>query len=207
MSSFVHLHVHSEYSLLDGLARIKDLVKHTKAMGMPALALTDHGMMHGAIEFYRAASAQGIKPIIGIETYLVPVGRRMTDREPNVDDKRFHLLLLAQNQTGYRNLLRLASAAQLQGFYYRPRIDRELLAEHSEGLIATTGCLAGEVPRLLMQGQETAGARTPRLVGGCLRARSLPGRVAGTRHPRAHPGQSPARAVGAGVQPQTRCHE
>lgn len=154
MSSFVHLHVHSEYSLLDGLARIKDLAKHARAMDMPALALTDHGMMHGAIEFYRTAAAQGIKPIIGVETYLVPVGRRMSDREANVDDKRFHLLLLAQNKTGYNNLLRLASAAQLQGFYYRPRIDRELLAECNEGLIATTGCMAGEVPRLLMQGQE-----------------------------------------------------
>jgi DNA polymerase-3 subunit alpha len=154
MTSFVHLHVHSEYSLLDGLARIKDLIKNTKAMEMPALALTDHGMMHGAIEFYRAASAQDVKPIIGVETYLVPVGRRMTDREANIDDKRFHLLLLAQNRTGYNNLLRLASAAQLQGFYYRPRIDRELLAEHNAGLIATTGCMAGEVPRLLMQGQE-----------------------------------------------------
>ena len=154
MNNFVHLHVHSEYSLLDGLARIKDLVKHAHAMDMPALALTDHGMMHGAIEFYRTATAQGIKPIIGIETYLVPVGRRMTDKEANIDDKRFHLLLLAQNNTGYSNLLKLASAAQLQGFYYRPRIDRDLLAQHSEGLIATTGCMAGEVPRLLAQGQE-----------------------------------------------------
>jgi DNA polymerase III subunit alpha len=154
MSNFVHLHVHSEYSLLDGLARIKDLVSHAKQMDMPALALTDHGMMHGAIEFYRAAAAQGIKPIIGVETYLTAIGRHMTDKEPNVDDKRFHLLLLAQNNIGYRNLLQIATTAQLEGFYYRPRVDREFLAQHSEGLIATTGCLAGELPRLLMQGQD-----------------------------------------------------
>ena len=154
MNDFVHLHVHSEYSLLDGLARLKDLVSHAKAMGMPALALTDHGMMHGVIEFYRAATGQGIKPIIGIETYLTAVGRRMTDKEANVDDKRFHLLLLAQDNVGYKNLLKIASAAQLEGFYYRPRVDREFLARHSDGLIATTGCLAGEVPRLLIQGRE-----------------------------------------------------
>jgi DNA polymerase-3 subunit alpha len=154
MNNFVHLHVHSEYSLLDGLARLKDLVSQTKAMEMPALALTDHGMMHGAIQFYRAATAQGIKPIVGIETYLTAVGRRMTDKEANVDDKRFHLLLLAQNNAGYQNLLKIASAAQLEGFYYRPRVDREFLAQHNEGLIATTGCLAGEVPRLLVQGKE-----------------------------------------------------
>jgi DNA polymerase-3 subunit alpha len=154
MGNFVHLHVHSEYSLLDGLARIKDLVSHAKQMEMPALALTDHGMMHGAIEFYRAATGQGIKPIIGIETYLTAIGRRLTDKEPNVDDKRFHLLLLALDNTGYRNLLQIATTAQLEGFYYRPRIDREFLAEHSQGLIATTGCLAGELPRLLMRGQE-----------------------------------------------------
>ncbi len=154
MNNFVHLHVHSEYSLLDGLARIKDLVSCANAMGMPALALTDHGAMYGALEFYRTAQSRGIKPIIGLETYLTPLGRRMSDREANVDDKRFHLLLLAQNNTGYQNLLKIASASQLEGFYYRPRIDREFLADHNEGLIATTGCGSGEIPRLLIQGEE-----------------------------------------------------
>jgi DNA polymerase-3 subunit alpha len=152
MSDFVHLHVHSEYSLLDGLGRVKDLVSHAAELNMPALALTDHGTMHAAIEFYLEAKKRGIKPIVGIETYLTAVGRRMTDRQPGVDDKRFHQLLLAQNDLGYKNLLELATASQLEGFYYKPRIDREFLAEHAEGLIATSGCMAGEIPRLLDQG-------------------------------------------------------
>jgi DNA polymerase-3 subunit alpha len=152
MSNFVHLHVHSEYSLLDGLGHVKGLVRRAAELNMPALALTDHGTMHAAIEFYSEAKKQGIKPIIGIESYLTPVGRRMTDRQSGVDDKRYHLLLLAQNDTGYQNLLQIASASQLEGFYYKPRIDREFLAEHAEGLIVTTGCMAGEVPRLVAQG-------------------------------------------------------
>ncbi len=153
MTNFVHLHVHSEYSLLDGLSRVKDLVKRAAELDMPALALTDHGTMYAAIEFYREAKKQGVKPIIGVESYLTPIGRRMSDRQPNVDDKRYHLLLLAQNDLGYKNLLKIASASQLEGFYYKPRIDREFLAEHSEGLISTTGCMAGEIPRLLAQGK------------------------------------------------------
>lgn len=152
MSDFVHLHVHSEYSLLDGLGRVKDLVSRAAELNMPALALTDHGTMHAAIEFYREAKKRDIKPIVGIETYLTPVGRRMTDRQSGVDDKRFHQILLAQNALGYKNLLKLASTSQLEGFYYKPRIDREFLAEHAEGLIATSGCMVGEIPRLLNQG-------------------------------------------------------
>ncbi|MEJ2560807.1 MAG: DNA polymerase III subunit alpha [Anaerolineae bacterium] len=152
MSDFVHLHVHSEYSLLDGLSRVKELAKRAAELNMPALALTDHGTMYAAIEFYRAAKKQGIKPIIGMESYLTPVGRRMTDKQPGIDDKRYHLLLLAQNDAGYQNLLKIASASQLEGFYYKPRIDREFLARHAEGLIATTGCMASEIPRLLAQG-------------------------------------------------------
>ena len=153
MDSFVHLHVHSEYSLLDGLGRISDLIGGAVTLGMPALALTDHGNLFAAIEFYRHAKSQGIKPMIGTECYLTAVGRRMKDKEPGIDDKRFHLLLLALDNVGYKNLLQISSAAQLEGFYYRPRIDREYLADHSQGLIATTGCLAGEVPRLLRQGE------------------------------------------------------
>lgn len=145
--SFVHLHVHSEYSLLDGLSRIKGLVAQAKALGQPAIALTDHGTMYGTIEFYRAAQAAGVKPIIGMEAYLSD--GPMTERL----QRRFHLLLLAENQTGYQNLLKLASAAQLEGFYYRPRIDHERLALHSEGLIVTSGCMASEIPRLVSEGQ------------------------------------------------------
>ncbi len=150
--SFVHLHVHSEYSLLDGLSRIPSLVKRAKELGMPALALTDHGAMFGAVRFYRAAKQHGIKPLIGIEAYLAP--RRMADKDPQRDSRAAHLLLLAENDTGYRNLLKIATAGQLDGFYYRPRIDKEFLAAHSEGLICTTGCMSGEVPRALVQGRE-----------------------------------------------------
>jgi len=149
--SFVHLHVHTEYSLLDGLSHIPTLAKRAKEFGMPAIAITDHGAMHGVIEFYQAAHKEGIKPIIGMEAYLATGS--MHDRDPQRDSKRFHLVLLAQNNIGYRNLLQLASKAQLEGYYYHPRIDHELLAEYNEGLICTTGCLSGEVPRALLQGR------------------------------------------------------
>ena len=145
-SDFVHLHVHSEYSLLDGLGRIDDLVDEAVKLGQPALALTDHGAMHGVIEFFRACKAQDVKPIIGVEAYMTQWGRHMTDRDPNKDRVRHHLLLLAQSQTGYQNLLKINSAAQLDGYYYRPRIDADFLAAHSDGLICTTGCMAAEVP-------------------------------------------------------------
>ncbi|HET6447363.1 MAG TPA: DNA polymerase III subunit alpha, partial [candidate division Zixibacteria bacterium] len=148
---FVHLHVHSEFSLLDGLSRIKHLTARANELNMPALALTDHGTMYGTIDFYRACIKAEIKPILGVETYVA--SRRMHYRDPEFDRERFHLLLLAQNQTGYSSLLKLVSAAQLDGFYYRPRIDHEILESHSEGLIATTGCLAGEIPRALKLGQ------------------------------------------------------
>lgn len=150
--SFVHLHVHSEYSLLDGLSKVDKLVERAKSMDMPALALTDHGAMFGSIEFYRAAKKAGVKPIIGMESYMA--ARSMTDRDPQFDSRSFHLLLLAENDVGYRNLLEIASASQLEGFYYRPRVDHEFLAAHNEGLICTTGCLSGEVPRALQRGQE-----------------------------------------------------
>ncbi len=145
--SFVHLHVHSEYSLLDGFSNIKKLVKRAREMGMPALALTDHGTMFGVMEFFNTAKNAGIKPIIGIEAYLA--ARRMGDRDPQLDKKSSHLLLLAESETGYRNLLQIASAAQLEGFYYYPRIDHEFLAQHAEGLICTSGCMSAEIPRLI----------------------------------------------------------
>ncbi len=148
-SDFVHLHVHSEYSLLDGLSQPKALVKRAVELGQPALALTDHGAMHGAIEFFRAAKGAGIKPIIGVEAYLTPYGRAMEGKDPHKDKTRHHLLLLAQNMIGYQNLLKIASDAQLNGYYYKPRIDADYLATHSEGLICTTGCMAAEIPFLL----------------------------------------------------------
>jgi DNA polymerase-3 subunit alpha len=145
--SFVHLHVHSEYSLLDGFSNIPKLVQRAKELDMPALALTDHGTMFGVIDFYNAATKAGIKPIIGVEAYMA--ARGMNDRDPQLDKTSSHLLLLAENETGYRNLLKIASAAQLQGFYYRPRIDHEFLAQHAEGLICTSGCMSAEIPRLI----------------------------------------------------------
>jgi len=147
--SFVHLHVHSEFSLLDGLSRIPALVQRARELEMPALALTDHGAMFGVVDFYHAARQAGIKPLIGMETYLAPNGMR--DRDPTRDARAFHLLLLAEDDVGYRNLLEIATASQLEGFYYRPRIDHEFLAQHAAGLICTTGCLSGEVPRALIE--------------------------------------------------------
>ncbi len=148
---FVHLHVHSEFSLLDGLSRIDDLVSRAVELNQPAVALTDHGAMYGTMPFYRAAKRAGIKPIIGIEAYMAK--RRMNQRDPQKDKERYHMLLLAQNQTGYRNLLQIASSAQLDGYYYRPRIDRSFMAQHSDGLIATTGCMSAEIPRAISQGK------------------------------------------------------
>ena len=144
-SDFVHLHVHSEYSLLDGLSQTDELVKRAAEIGQPALALTDHGVMHGAVEFFRNAKKAGIKPIIGVEAYLTPFGKSMAEK----NKERHHLLLLAQNMTGYKNLLKIASDAQLNGYYYKPRIDADYLAAHSDGLICTTGCMAAEIPSLL----------------------------------------------------------
>ncbi len=147
--SFVHLHVHSQYSLLDGFSNIKKLVGRAKELGMPAVALTDHGTMYGVIEFFNAAQAAGVKPIIGLEAYVA--SRRMQDRDSKLDKQSHHLLLLAENQTGYQNLLKIASAAQTEGFYYYPRIDHDFLEKHSEGLIATSGCMSAEIPRALRE--------------------------------------------------------
>lgn len=148
--SFVHLHTHSEYSLLDGLGKIKDLISRAKELDMPALALTDHGAMYGTIKFYVAAKKAGIKPIIGMEGYLSRRGR--FDKEAGVDKEPYHILLLAKNYKGYQNLMMLSSAAFLEGFYYKPRIDKEILTEKAQGLISSTGCLQGEVPQTLLYG-------------------------------------------------------
>ncbi len=151
---FVHLHVHSEFSLLDGMSRIGAMTLRAADAGMPALAITDHGAMYGAIEFYQAAGRAGIKPIIGVETYVAPRGH--TDKEARVDANPFHLVLLAKDATGYRNLMALVSKAHLDGYYYKPRIDKELLAQHAEGLIGTSACLGGEVLKRLADGDERA---------------------------------------------------
>ncbi|HET6744708.1 MAG TPA: DNA polymerase III subunit alpha [Candidatus Limnocylindria bacterium] len=151
---FVHLHVHSEFSLLDGLSRTREMTERAAAQGMKALAVTDHGAMYGAIEFYQACRGAGIKPIIGIEQYIAP--RAMTSKEGKADADYYHMVLLAKNDVGYRNLLALTTAAHLDGYYYKPRIDKELLARHAEGLIGTSACLGGEVLRRLAEGDERA---------------------------------------------------
>ncbi len=145
---FTHLHVHTEYSLLDGAARINDLLDAAKSFGMTSLAITDHGTMYGIIDFYKAAQQRGIKPIIGCEVYVAPQSR--FDREEVGGVKYFHLILLAENNTGYKNLVKLASQAATEGFYYRPRVDKESLREHHEGLIALSACVAGEIPRAII---------------------------------------------------------
>jgi DNA polymerase III subunit alpha len=155
--NFVHLHTHSHYSLLDGLSKIPDLVKETKRQGMDSLALTDHGVLYGAVEFYQTATKEGIKPIIGCEVYVARRG--MKDKDPTADANPYHLILLAQNRQGYQNLLKLVSAAHLHGFYYKPRIDWELLAEHHEGLICSSACLQGEISRAIQDGGEAAGTK------------------------------------------------
>lgn len=148
---FVHLHVHSHYSLLDGLSKIDELIDRAKELNMDTLALTDHGNLYGAVEFYKKAIAKNIKPIIGAELYLAH-GSRFS-KDPKVDYIRYHLTLLVKNKTGYQNLTRLITKSHLEGFYYRPRIDRELLTEHHEGLICLSGCFFGEIPRLIQLGR------------------------------------------------------
>jgi len=159
---FVHLHVHSEYSLLDGACHTDQLAETAHRLGQPAVALTDHGNLFGAVEFYRAAKAAEVKPIIGYEAYVAPGSRKDKTPTAGIKDAGHHLVLLARNLDGYRNLLKLATTAYLDGFYYRPRIDDEVLAEHREGLIIMTSCLAGEVPSLLLAGRAEQAAERAR---------------------------------------------
>ncbi len=150
MSDFVHLHIHSEFSLLDGANRIKDLPVRAKELGMNAIALTDHGVMYGVIDFYKACKKEGIKPIIGCEVYVAP--RSRFDKEPNIDNKYNHLILLAKNNEGYKNLSKLVSIGFVDGYYYKPRIDLEVLEKYHEGLICLSGCLAGSLNQALLNG-------------------------------------------------------
>ena len=145
--SFTHLHVHSEYSLLDGACRIEPMLDKIKSMGQTSVALTDHGVMYGVVDFYKAAKARGLNPIIGCEVYVAP--RSRFDKVHGIDNERYHLILLCKNNTGYKNLIKLVSEGWVNGFYTKPRVDKELLEQHHEGLIALSGCLAGEVARAL----------------------------------------------------------
>jgi DNA polymerase-3 subunit alpha len=153
-AKFVHLHVHSEYSLLDGQARLEALVNRAAELRQPALALTDHGVMYGVIEFYKKAKAAGVKPIIGCEVYVTPQGRSRSSRDPRFDAAARHLVLLARNVTGYRNLLELVTRGFSEGFYYKPRVDHELLRRFNEGLLVLSGCLAGEIPQAVLEGRQ-----------------------------------------------------
>jgi len=148
MSKFTHLHVHSHYSLLDGLSKIDELLDYTKELGMDSIAITDHGAIYGAVEFFKKAKKKGVKPIIGCEVYMAL--ESMDQKRPNIDNRRYHLILLVKNKKGYKNLVKLLTKAHLEGFYYKPRIDEQLLSQYSEGLIATSACIQGKIPRLIL---------------------------------------------------------
>ena len=152
-SDFVHLHLHTQYSLLDGAIRLDDLFAKAKELKMPAIAMTDHGNLFGAVEFYQKALKAGIKPVIGCEVYISSKSRFDRKSAHGIQDISHHLVLLTKNKKGYENLCKLVTAGHLEGFYYRPRIDHEILKQHSEGLIALSACLKGEVPHLLNVGR------------------------------------------------------
>ena len=164
-SSFIHLHVHTQYSLLDGAIRLKDLFETARAFEMPSVAMTDHGNMFGSLEFYELSKKYGIKPIIGCEGYIAPRsrherGQRLDGNGNGDEDRSYHLVLLASNPTGYQNLVKLVSMGHLEGFYYKPRMDKEILRKHSEGLICLSGCLKGEVATHLLRNQQEAARKT-----------------------------------------------
>ena len=150
MSGFAHLHLHTQYSLLDGACRINDVIDRAIELGQTAIAVTDHGVMYGAIDFYKYAKSKNIKPIIGCEVYVAP--RKLTQKEHIYDSKRYHLVLLCENNTGYQNLLKIVSESFVKGFYVKPRVDKELLKKYHEGIIALSACLAGEIPQSLLNG-------------------------------------------------------
>ena len=152
-SDFVHLHLHTQFSLLDGALRLKPLFQRAEEYKMPAIAMTDHGNMFGAVDFFLKAKEHGIKPIIGCEVYVAPKSRFEKTTIAGLSDASYHLILLARNYAGYKNLMKLVTKAYFEGFYYKPRIDKELLAEHSDGLVALSACLKGELSRLLSIGK------------------------------------------------------
>lgn len=154
--SFVHLHLHTEFSLLDGACRIQELARRVKELGQTAVAITDHGVMYGAVDFYRACKAEGVHPVIGCEVYVAP--RTRFDKVHELDAEARHLVLLCRNEEGYRNLSYMVSCAFTEGFYIKPRIDMDLLRAHAGGLIALSACLGGEIPRRL-RANDYAGAK------------------------------------------------
>ena len=156
--AFTHLHLHTQYSLLDGCCRIENLLDTAKSMGQTSLAITDHGVMYGAIEFYKAAKKRGIKPIIGCEVYVAP--RKRTDKEKGADSRYSHLILLCENNEGYQNLIKMVSLSFTEGFYSKPRVDKELLQKYHKGIIALSACLAGEIPKALLSGDYEAAKDT-----------------------------------------------
>ena len=164
--SFAHLHVHTEYSLLDGSNKIKEYVKRIKELGMTAGAITDHGVMFGVIDFYKEAKKAGINPVLGCEVYVAPNSR--FDREmSHGEDRYYHLVLLAENNQGYQNLMKIVSKGFVEGYYYKPRVDMELLEQYHEGLIALSACLAGEVQRYLVRGLYDEAKKTAQRYEAC----------------------------------------
>ena len=157
-NKFTHLHLHTEYSLLDGACRIKELIKRAKELNMDSLAITDHGSMYGVVEFYKQAKKEGIKPILGFEAYVSP--RKMTDKDPQKDKNQYHLVLLAENQEGWQNIIKLCSIGFVDGYYYKPRLDHETLREYSGGIIALSACLAGEVQSHLLDNNYNEAVKT-----------------------------------------------
>ena len=157
MNNFVHLHLHSEYSLLDGSTRINLLPQRVKDLGMGAVALTDHGNMYGAIAFYKACKDAGVKPILGCEVYISEKDMTVKDKT----NKRFHLILLAENNEGFKNIMKIVSIGYVEGYYYKPRVDKEVLRKYSKGIIATSACLGGEVQRHLLNRDTEAAKKLP----------------------------------------------
>ena len=198
MSGFVHLHVHSEYSLLDGACRIRGLVRRAKEMGQTAVALTDHGVMYGSIDFYNECVENGIKAIIGCEVYVAP--RTRFDKSTKSDMKPHHLVLLCKDNEGYKNLSKLVTLGYTEGFYNKPRVDRELLRRYSKGLICLSACISGELARTLLDGR-LADAVT--LVQGDIR-RGLLYRASKSRHKRAGTHSAVSSACGEGYR-HTAC--
>ena len=149
---FCHLHLHTGYSLLDGSGKISKVIKQAKELGMDSVAITDHGVMYGCVEFYKKAKEEGIKPILGCEIYVA--GKSMHIKTPDKENHTYHLVLLVKNETGYENLMKIVSEGSINGFYYKPRVDHDYLREHSEGLIALSACLGGEVQNYILKGNE-----------------------------------------------------
>ena len=187
--SFVHLHCHTEGSLLDGMCRSKEMAKQAANFGMPAVAITDHGVMYNVVQFYENCTSAGVKPIIGCEVYVAPKNRFEKGAR---SDNYHHMLLLAKDDTGYKNLVKLVSRGYLEGFYYKPRVDKELLHEYPEGLIATSACLGGEICSAILEQEMQRGAIPGRRAEGDLRRGPLLHGAAGPRPPGAVSGQSGA---------------